>query len=396
MIATRSFPDEGGLPTPDLPDSASGPPARSADDPWGRRSRSAPSSGSGSGFRVVALSLPDNGRDAGRRGPADRGRPDLSRLQRIELIVSLAVLAALAAAAFVAIRIGMRPLARIEDTAGAIAAGDLSQPRRGHERAHRGRTPRDRPQRDAHPDRAGVRRTRGERGAHAPVPRRRLARAAHAAELDPRLRGALPDRRRRRAGRPEDVDGADRGRNRSEWAGSSTTSSPRPAGRGPREPVREPVDLAEVAREVSRDALATERARSIELSAPATVPATGRSRPASAAALEPRRQRAAPHEPNTPVEIGRQRRRRPRRCSPSATTAPGSLRGPRRRSSTASGATTPAARAIAAAPGSASRSSPRSPPLTAAASPPQTRRRRRGLHHHAAARAAIRRPGEQR
>ena len=38
----------------------------------------------------------------------------------------------------------------------------------------------------------------GERGAPAPVPRRRLARAAHAAGVDPRLRRAVPDGRRAR------------------------------------------------------------------------------------------------------------------------------------------------------------------------------------------------------
>ena len=55
-------------------------------------------------------------------------------------------------------------------------------------------------QRDAHPDRAGVRRAASVRGAAAPVRRRRLARAADAADLDPRLRRAVPPRRGR-AGR---------------------------------------------------------------------------------------------------------------------------------------------------------------------------------------------------
>lgn len=51
----------------------------------------------------------------------------LHRLIGIDIIVSAAVLAVLAALGYVVVRLGMRPLAEIERTAGAIAAGDLSQ-----------------------------------------------------------------------------------------------------------------------------------------------------------------------------------------------------------------------------------------------------------------------------
>ena len=51
----------------------------------------------------------------------------LSRLLLIEAIVIGAVLAALAALAWFLIRLGLRPLDRIGDTAGAIAAGDLTR-----------------------------------------------------------------------------------------------------------------------------------------------------------------------------------------------------------------------------------------------------------------------------
>jgi len=51
----------------------------------------------------------------------------LGRLVTIDIIVSAVVLAALAAVGYVVVRVGMRPLAEIERTAGAIAAGDLSQ-----------------------------------------------------------------------------------------------------------------------------------------------------------------------------------------------------------------------------------------------------------------------------
>jgi len=51
----------------------------------------------------------------------------LSRLRLIEAIVIGSVLAALAALAWFLIRLGLRPLDRIGDTAGAIAAGDLTR-----------------------------------------------------------------------------------------------------------------------------------------------------------------------------------------------------------------------------------------------------------------------------
>jgi len=49
------------------------------------------------------------------------------RLLELELLVSLAVLIALAAAAWLTVRIGLRPLEQMAETAGAIAAGDLSR-----------------------------------------------------------------------------------------------------------------------------------------------------------------------------------------------------------------------------------------------------------------------------
>ena len=82
-------------------------------------------------------------------------------------------------------------------TAGAIAAGDLSRRVSPADDSHRGRTPRPGAERDARPDRAGLRRAPGERGPPAPLPLRRLARAAHAADVDPRLRRAVPHGRGR-------------------------------------------------------------------------------------------------------------------------------------------------------------------------------------------------------
>ena len=51
----------------------------------------------------------------------------ISRLVRIELVVGLAVLVVLGAAGYVLVRNSLRPLAEVERTAQAIAAGDLSQ-----------------------------------------------------------------------------------------------------------------------------------------------------------------------------------------------------------------------------------------------------------------------------
>lgn len=51
----------------------------------------------------------------------------LSRLLKLELLVSGAVLIALAAATWLVIRLSLRPLEKMADTAGEIAAGDLSQ-----------------------------------------------------------------------------------------------------------------------------------------------------------------------------------------------------------------------------------------------------------------------------
>lgn len=77
------------------------------------------------GYRAVAIQGPGDARllAAVSLGDVDQ---TLSHLRTIELIVTLAVLAALAALAWWVIRIGLRPLRRMELTANAIAGGDLS------------------------------------------------------------------------------------------------------------------------------------------------------------------------------------------------------------------------------------------------------------------------------
>ncbi len=80
-----------------------------------RRPSSAPPplAGSGPGTVVAAVSLQDVNQT-------------LSHLRLIGGIVTAAVLAALAALAWWVIRVGLRPLERMEQTANAIAAGDMS------------------------------------------------------------------------------------------------------------------------------------------------------------------------------------------------------------------------------------------------------------------------------
>ena len=96
-------------------------------------------------------------------------------------------------------------------------------PRRARRRAHRGRPARPRAERDARPDRERVRGAHRVRSAAAALRRRRVARAAHAAHVDPRLRRAVPARRGRPARRSRQGDAAHRGRSGRAWACSSTT-----------------------------------------------------------------------------------------------------------------------------------------------------------------------------
>ncbi|MEZ5156176.1 MAG: HAMP domain-containing sensor histidine kinase [Solirubrobacterales bacterium] len=84
-----------------------------------------PSSSGGSGFRVATLSGP-GGETVAAAIPLTDLDDTLARVRAIELVVGFATLAALAALSWWAVRVGLRPLARIEETAGEIAAGDMS------------------------------------------------------------------------------------------------------------------------------------------------------------------------------------------------------------------------------------------------------------------------------
>jgi two-component system OmpR family sensor kinase len=84
------------------------------------------SGGSSSDFRAAAVALPGGGDTVVVAVPLSDVQQTLDRLKLIEVIVSGAVLAALAALAWWVIRLGLRPLERMEETANAIAGGDLS------------------------------------------------------------------------------------------------------------------------------------------------------------------------------------------------------------------------------------------------------------------------------
>ena len=77
-------------------------------------------------YRVLEASL-DNGNVLAEAIPLTATDAALHRLLALEFIVSCAVLIALAVAAWIIIRLSLLPLQKMADTAGEIAAGDLSR-----------------------------------------------------------------------------------------------------------------------------------------------------------------------------------------------------------------------------------------------------------------------------
>ncbi len=113
---------ETGLPKPELP--AKPPITRSPDAP--RLFTVSATDGSSPDFRAMAIRKPGGSGSIAVAVPLRDLTQTLDRLRTIELVVSGAVLLALAAMAWWVIRLGLRPLERMERTAEAIAAGDLS------------------------------------------------------------------------------------------------------------------------------------------------------------------------------------------------------------------------------------------------------------------------------
>ncbi|GAA4887127.1 HAMP domain-containing sensor histidine kinase [Saccharopolyspora cebuensis] len=85
-----------------------------------------PDAAGGAAWRVRTVPLPD-GRTIALALSLESNDAVLWQLMLIEVAVGTVVLALLAGAATVTVRLGLRPLTRIEDTADAIAAGDLQR-----------------------------------------------------------------------------------------------------------------------------------------------------------------------------------------------------------------------------------------------------------------------------
>ena len=152
-------------PAPDIP----------ADLPLDRAVTVGSKGSSGLEYRVVAEATDGQPGTTLAAVPLQEVDQTLDRLFRVEALVIAGVLLALATLSLLLVRVGLRPLDRIGETAGAIAGGDLSRrvspatpstevgsPGRGAER-------------DARAARACLPRARSEREPVAPVSRRRLA-----------------------------------------------------------------------------------------------------------------------------------------------------------------------------------------------------------------------------
>ncbi|MFN8113522.1 MAG: HAMP domain-containing sensor histidine kinase [Solirubrobacterales bacterium] len=111
---------EGDLPVPDLPQEL---PSSAGFD--GDPTIEVPAESGDGMFRVATMTGPA-GDIVVAAIPLDDLNGTLARMRAIELVVGLATLAALAALSWWAVRVGLRPLSRIEETAGEIAAGDMS------------------------------------------------------------------------------------------------------------------------------------------------------------------------------------------------------------------------------------------------------------------------------
>jgi two-component system OmpR family sensor kinase len=82
---------------------------------------------SGLRYRVYASKDPDDADITVVAIPLTEVKQTLSRLLLVEGLVIAGILAALGISAFFVVRLGLRPLSRMEVTAGAIAAGDLAR-----------------------------------------------------------------------------------------------------------------------------------------------------------------------------------------------------------------------------------------------------------------------------
>ncbi len=169
----------------------------------GRAGRRARARGHPADVRV----LPRGGREHAAPGPSwPACRPNeidatVASLVGYESLLLLVGVGIAAGVGTVLVRRQLRPLRSVAETAhdGAHPAAvqrrdryDGPGARRAHRRAHRGRPGRLGAEHDARARRARPRRAAPQRAAGATVRRRRLPRAAHAADHDPRVRRAEP------------------------------------------------------------------------------------------------------------------------------------------------------------------------------------------------------------
>jgi two-component system OmpR family sensor kinase len=116
-----SAPLREGLPPPRLPTDAAELEARAG------TAFTVPASSGGGRWRVVVAPRADGAGWVVVAANLDEIDGTIARLLRIDLVASAMVLLALAAAGAAIVRASLRPLVEIEQTAGAIAAGDLSR-----------------------------------------------------------------------------------------------------------------------------------------------------------------------------------------------------------------------------------------------------------------------------
>ena len=120
IVASGIVSGSDELPKPDLPE-----PLPSAAGFDGNPTLDVPAVGGGDGFRVVTQTGP-GGETVTVAIPLGDLDDTLARFRTVELLVGLAILGVLGALGWWAIRVGLRPLSRIEATAREIAAGDMS------------------------------------------------------------------------------------------------------------------------------------------------------------------------------------------------------------------------------------------------------------------------------
>jgi two-component system, OmpR family, sensor kinase len=120
--AELRLPDGSDQTPPRLPTLTADEVARRAGAPF-----TTPAQGRGYDWRVLVMPLPDNSGVITVATSLDDVDSTVGRLQRIDLVVGLGVLAALAVLGHLAVRGSLRRLVEVEQTAEAIAAGDLTR-----------------------------------------------------------------------------------------------------------------------------------------------------------------------------------------------------------------------------------------------------------------------------